>query len=202
MCTPKKATKDRAGGDEREKADSSPVSGLGLQSSNSQDSGESYFARGASVARGACEEIVVSSLSRATGYTTIESLSTSTASSAEVESYVQSYVHDIVAREVDSAGLIKRELEEALKNKVRLERRVRRLVKKSDEQSVRLRRARREKAMARGKLNREMEIHLTWKASELKSCIEAALSQAEESKRRAVELARRDMEEEVSLLLT
>mmetsp|Transcript_11839 Transcript_11839/g.20582 ORF Transcript_11839/g.20582 Transcript_11839/m.20582 type:complete len:138 (+) Transcript_11839:2-415(+) len=54
--------------------------------------------------------------------------------------------------------------------------------------------------MVKEKFNREMEIHLTRKASELQSCIEMALNQAEQSKQRALDLAQRDMEREVSLL--
>lgn len=175
----------------------SPISGLKLQHSLSGDSMEDIFMN---IARVASEDSDVSTLSKTTGYTTLESASVTTANSAEIESYVQSIVHDVVAREVDNVGLMKKELETALKNKVKLEQRMKKLNKKSDEQSALLKKARREKKIAKDKFSREMEIQLTRKASELKSLIDEALNQAEESKQRAVELAKRDMEKEVSLL--
>ena len=95
---------------------------------------------------------------------------------------------------------MKAELEAALKSKLKLKAGVKKLLKKCDDQSLQLKRAHMSKQIERDKFNREMEVHLTRKATELKSMIKLALDQAEESKKRALELAKRDMEKEVSLL--
>jgi hypothetical protein len=138
----------------------------------------------------------VSALSMLTGNTTVGSVSISTENSAVIESHVQAIVHNIVACEVENAGSMKKELEAALKDKLKLKAKVNKLVKTSDEQSLLLA----ANHIKRGKFNREMEIQLARKAAELKKCTAVALNQAEESKRRALELAQQDMEKEISLL--
>lgn len=142
----------------------------------------------------------VSTLSRNTGITTLGPISIATDNSSVIESYVQSIVEQVVENEVESAGTLKRELESALRSKMKLGRKVKELLKNCDDQSLELKRAIESKHIQQDKFQREMEIHLTRKASELQIAMKQALNQAEESKTRALQLAKRDMDNEVSLL--
>merc|ERR1712085_248353 len=83
---------------------------------------------------------------------------------------------------------MKEQLEDALRSKMKLKARVKKL-KLAQNANI-----------AKDKFNREMEIHLTRKASELRSMYELAMDQAEQSKQLALNMAQRDMEKEVSLL--
>jgi hypothetical protein len=174
-----------------------PVSELQLQQSASIDSSD--FSLCIHRVR-STESDVISALSMITENITVGSVSISTENSAVIESYVQSIVHNIVAYEVENAGSMKKELEAALKGKLKLKAQVKKLLSLSKEQSVQLKRERESNHMRMEKFNREMEIHLARKAADLEKCTAVALDQAEESKRRALELAQQDMEKEVSLL--
>ena len=179
-----------------------PVSGIRLQLTQSQDSADGAesecFMTIPQV--GSMESDAVSTLSRTTGYSTVGAISINTENSAVIEAYVQSIVHNIVAAEVDNGSSLKKELEVALKSKMKLEARVKKLLKQSDDKSVHLRKAREEKQMAKEEFGRQMDVHLARKAAELQNCIGMAFNQAEQSKQRALGLAQRDMEEEVALL--
>ena len=148
----------------------------------------------------------VSTLSRATGasamsgMTTIGSISISTTNSAEVEEYVQSIVSNIVAKEIDGSMSMKAELEVALKNKIKLERKVAKLMESSKARYEELNQLRLSKHAREKEINREVEIHLARKASELQSCVKFALKQSEDAKQRAVKLAECKVEHEIRLL--
>ena len=146
------------------------------------------------------ESDAVSALSMITGNTSIGSVSISTENSAVIESYVKSIVHNIVAYEVESTGSMKKELETALRRKLKLKAHVKKLAKQSHEISIRLEKERKANRIAQGKFNREMEIHLARKASEYEKYSAIAMDHAEQSKRRALELSQQDMEREVTLL--
>jgi hypothetical protein len=170
------------------------MSELQLQPSLSSESNEAFslcIRQGRSF-----ESDAISALSLITGDTTVGSVSISTENSAVIESHVQTIVHNIVAYEVENAGSMKKELEAALKDKLKLKAKVNKLVKKSNEQSLLLA----ANHIERRKFNREMEIQFARKAAELEKCTAVALNQAEESKRRALELAQQEMKKEVSLL--
>jgi len=143
---------------------------------------------------GSQDSDAVSTLSRTTGCTTIGSVSISTENSAVIESFVQLVVHDIVAEEVKKAGSMKEQLEDALRSKMKLKARVKKLKLAQNANIAK------HAGIAKDKFNREMEIHLTRKASELRSMYELAMDQAEQSKQLALNMAQRDMEKEVSLL--
>ena len=174
--------------------DSLPVSELRLQPSTSNDSSDFTLCIQST------ESDLISALSMITENITLGSASTSTENSAVIECYVQSIVHNIVAYEVENAGSMKKELEAALKGKLQLKAQVKKLISLSNQQSVQLKRERETNNTRREKFNREMEIHLARKAADLEKCAAVALDQAEESKRRALELAQQDMEKEVALL--
>ncbi|KAL3816021.1 hypothetical protein ACHAXA_010792 [Cyclostephanos tholiformis] len=106
--------------------------------------------------------------------------------------------HDL--DDMENAGSMKKELEAALKDKLKLKAQVKKLVRMSNEQSVQLEKERESNHIKMEKFNREMEISLARKAADLEKCTAVAVDQAEESKRRALELAQQDMEKEVSLL--
>jgi len=142
----------------------------------------------------------VSTLSKNTGITTLGPISIATDDSSVIESYVQSIVEQVLSKEVKSAGTMKRELESALRSKMKLGRKVKKLITTRDDQSLELKRAIESKHIQQDKFQREMEIHLTRKASELHEAMKQALNQAEEAKTRALHLAKRDMDNEVSLL--
>jgi len=142
----------------------------------------------------------VSTLSKNTGITTLGPISIATDDSSVIESYVQSIVEQVLSKEVESAGTMKRELESALRSKMKLGRKVKKLITTRDDQSLELKRAIESKHIQQDKFQREMEIHLTRKASELHEAMKQALNQAEEAKTRALHLAKRDMDNEVSLL--
>jgi len=146
------------------------------------------------------ESDAVSALSMITGNTSIGSVSISTENSAVIESYVKSIVHNIVAYEVESTGSMKKELETALRRKLKLKAHVKKLAKQSHEILIGLEKERKANRIAQGKFNREMEIHLARKASEYEKYSAIAMDHAEQSKRRALELAQQDMEREVTLL--
>lgn len=148
----------------------------------------------------------VSTLSRATGastrtgMTTIGSVTISTTNSAEVEDYVQSVVSNIVAKEIDGSLCMKAELEKALKSKIKLERKVEKLMKSSKARYEELKQLRLSKHAHEKEINREVEIHLARKASELQTCVKFALKQSEDAKQRAVKLAECKADHEIRLL--
>jgi hypothetical protein len=146
------------------------------------------------------ESDAVSALSMITGKTSIGSASISTENSAVIESYVKSVVHNIVAYEVDSTSSMKKELETALRRKLKLKAQVKKLAKQSHEFSIRLEKECKANRIAQSKFNREMEIHLAMKASEYEKYSAIAMDHAEQSKLRALELSQQDMEREVTLL--
>jgi hypothetical protein len=146
------------------------------------------------------ESDAVSALSMITGNTSIRSASISTENSAVIESYVKSVVHNIVAYEVDSTSSMKKELETALRRKLKLKAQVKKLAKQSHEFSIRLEKECKANRIAQSKFNREMEIHLARKASEYEKYSAIAMDHAEQSKLRALELSQQDMEREVTLL--
>jgi hypothetical protein len=145
------------------------------------------------------EDDDVSTLSRSTCLT-IGSASFCSTDTKEIQAHVKSLVHGIVQRELMNSGSMKKELEEALQTKARLESRVRRLVRRKDKQQLQLREANLKNETIIEEIDKEMTVHLTRKAAELKSCVEAALEQAEESKRRAVALTKNSMEQEILTL--
>lgn len=161
------------------------------QISDLNDTGD-YFMK---ISHRGSQESDVSSMSKTT--VTIGSTSISTEDSAAVEEYVQRVVHGILAKEVTSAGAMKRKLEESLRSQVKLKSRVKKLLKSNDEKSLLLRKSMK---TAKDQFGREMEIHLTRKSSELKEAYEEAMAEAEKSKLRALDVARRDMESEMLLL--
>ena len=174
----------------------SPVSCLKIQPSKDED-----FFMIPQVDSMDSSESNISTLSRTTaGFTTVGSISITTENSAVIESYVESIVCNILAHEVESAGSMKKELERALKKKLKLGARVKKLQHQYDQQTIELKRAHTCNKIEEKRFNREMEIHLTRKASKMKGMIEVALHEAEESKRRANEVAQRDTQKEVSLL--
>ncbi|KAL3775353.1 hypothetical protein HJC23_003196 [Cyclotella cryptica] len=145
------------------------------------------------------EDDDVSTLSRSTCLT-IGSASFCSTDTKEIQSHVKSLVHGIVQKEIEKSGTMKKELEEALKSKAILESRVRKLERRNNKQQLELRKAHMQNETIVEEIDKEMTFHLTRKAAELKSCVEAALAQAEESKQRALEIARSDMEQEILAL--
>ena len=148
-----------------------------------------------------CEDDDLSTLSRSTCLT-IGSASFCSTDTKEIQSHVKSLVHGIVQRELQKSGTMKKELENALKSKARLESRVRKLIRRNNKQESQLQEAHLKNETIIEEIDKEMTFHLSRKAAELKSCIEAALEQAEESKRRAVELTKSSMEQEILTLRT
>ena len=148
-----------------------------------------------------CEDDDLSTLSRSTCLT-IGSASFCSTDTKEIQSHVKSLVHSIVQRELKKSGTMKKELEDALKSKARLESRVRKLIRRNNKQESQLKEAHLKNETIIEDIDKEMTFHLSRKAAELKSCIEAALDQAEESKRRAVELTKNSMEQEILTLRT
>ena len=145
----------------------------------------------------------VSTLSRVTGasgMTTIGSVTISTTNSAEVEDYVQSVVSNIVAKEIEGSMSMKAELEAALKSKIKLERKVDKLMKSSKARYQELKQLRMSKHAHEKEINREVEIHLARKASELQTYFKSALKQSEDAKQRAVKLAECKADHEIRLL--
>lgn len=146
------------------------------------------------------DDDAVSTLSRNSGVTTIGSASFCTADTDKINAHVQKLVSSIVKTELNTAGTMRCALEEALRSKAKLEAKIKKLEKKSGEQMLQLREARRTQQIAVEEYENELEVHLTRKAAQLKECVELALAQAEASKRREVELARGKMEMEIALL--
>eukprot|EP01082_Thalassiosira_pseudonana_P002981 g2651.t1 g2651 contig12:545241-547411(+) len=146
------------------------------------------------------DDDAVSTLSRNSGVTTIGSASFCTADTDKINAHVQKLVSSIVKTELNTAGTMRCALEEALRSKAKLEAKIKKLEKKSGEQMLQLREARRTQRIAVEEYENELEVHLTRKAAQLKECVELALAQAEASKRREVELARGKMEMEIALL--
>eukprot|EP00970_Alexandrium_tamarense_P006714 scaffold1164_cov191-Alexandrium_tamarense.AAC.10 len=146
------------------------------------------------------DDDAVSTLSRNSGVTTIGSASFCTTDTDKINAHVQKLVSSIVKTELNTAGTMRCALEEALRSKAKLEAKIKKLEKKSGEQMLQLREARRTQQIAVEEYENELEVHLTRKAAQLKECVELALAQAEASKRREVELARGKMEMEIALL--
>jgi hypothetical protein len=145
------------------------------------------------------EEDDVSTLSRSTCIT-VGSASFCSTDTKEIQSHVKSLVHSIVQRELKKSGSMKKELEDALNSKARLESRVRKLMRRNNKHEIQLQEANLKNETIIEEIDKEMTIQLTRKAAELKSCVEAALEQAEESKKRAVELTKNSMEQEILTL--
>eukprot|EP00956_Cyclotella_meneghiniana_P043704 scaffold284263_cov96-Cyclotella_meneghiniana.AAC.2 len=138
----------------------------------------------------------VSLLSRST-CVTIGSASFCSTDTREIQSHVKSIVRGIVTKELSKSGTITKELEAALESKAKLESRVRKLTRRNNKQELQLRDANLKNETIVEEIDKEMTFHLTRKAAELKSCMDAALKQAEESKRRAVEVVKSSMEQEI-----
>ena len=129
------------------------------------------------------EESEISAFSKASGMTSLGSMSTSV-NSAKVQEHVERVVKKIVAEEVQNAGALQESLSSALRSKMKLKSRLKKLRKMRNDET-----------------RRQYEAltisHLTRKAAEIKECAETALEQAEESKQRAVELAKREKDKEI-----
>ena len=129
------------------------------------------------------EESEISAFSGASGMTSLGSMSTSV-NSAKVQEHVERVVKKIVAEEVQNAGALQESLSSALRSKMKLKSRLKKLRKMRNDET-----------------RRQYEAltisHLTRKAAEIKACAETALEQAEESKQRAVELAKREKDKEI-----
>lgn len=138
----------------------------------------------------------VSMLSRSTCLT-IGSASFCSTDTREIQSHVKSIVRGIVTRELSKSGTITTELEAALESKAKLESRVRKLTRRNRKQDLQLKDANLKNEIIVEEIDKEITVHLTRKAAELKSCMDAALKQAEESKRRAVEVVKSSMEQEI-----
>ncbi|KAL7519731.1 hypothetical protein ACHAWX_004489 [Stephanocyclus meneghinianus] len=167
-----------------------------LKESIDSDDNSAHFVR---VGINEYEDDDVSTLSRSTCLT-IGSASFCSTDTKEIQSHVRSLVHGIVQKEIENSGTMKKELEEALKSKAILESRVRKLVRRNNKQQMELKKAHIKNETFVEEIDKELTFHLTRKAAELKSCVEVALEQAEESKRRALEIARSDMEQEILAL--
>lgn len=165
-----------------------------LKESIDEDGDEEYIRVGMGE-----EEDDVSTLSRSTCIT-VGSASFCSTDTKEINSHVKSLVHSIVQRELKTSGSMKKELEDALHSKARLESRVRKLMRRNNKHQMQLQEANLKNETIVEEIDKEMTIQLTRKAAELKSCVEAALEQAEESKRRAVELTKNSMEHEILTL--
>ncbi len=129
------------------------------------------------------EESEISAFSKASGMTSLGSMSTSV-NSAKVQEYVERVVKKIVAEEVQNAGALQESLSSALRSKMKLKSRLKKLTKMRNDET-------------RRKYEALTISHLTRKAAEIKECAEIALIQAEESKQRAVEVAKRERDEEI-----
>ena len=129
------------------------------------------------------EESEISAFSKASGMTSLGSMSTSV-NSAKVQEYVERVVKKIVAEEVQNAGALQESLSSALRSKMKLKSRLKKLTKMRNDET-----------------RRQYEAltisHLTRKAAEIKECVEIALEQAEESKQRAVEFAKHEKDKEI-----
>jgi hypothetical protein len=129
------------------------------------------------------EESEISAFSKASGMISLGSMSTSV-NSANVQEYVERVVKKIVAEEVQNAGALQESLSSALRSKMKLKSRLKKLTKMRNDET-------------RRKYEALTISHLTRKAAEIKECAAIALEQAEESKQRAVEVAKRERDEEI-----